>query len=495
MTVSPEDFRTGGAFGQLEGTTSPDDERLIGRQIGAYCLRALLGTGGMGSVFRASPVADHAERDVAIKLFSPGLYQPGSAARFTREARIQGRLVHPNIAHLYDAGISDDGWPYLVMELLDGEPIDSYCEQRGLSVDHRLRLVLSVARAVAFAHANLVLHRDIKPGNVLVNQAGEPKLLDFGIAKLLDDDVAGETAATRALTPGYASPEQIRGGAVTTASDVFQLGALLLAVLTGRAPFEDQSLERAFERATIDAPPTLPRSDRLSPELRAIVLKCLAHDPADRYADVNAFCDDLQRHLDGYPVAARSPGYGTRITKLLRRNPVASTAIASLVLMLLVGNFLYLQALTASRAAAQLEAEKSSAVTEFLIGLFESNDPDQSSGEELTAAQLLETGVERIDQHLENQPALHAEILTAIGRIQFALRDFAASRRRFERALEIQGALYGSEDERLAEVRRTGTRQIRAEPLQRRGAGSLREGPAAPSPGAWRRPALCQAAE
>jgi len=451
MPVSQDDFRTGGALAWLEGTARQGDESLIGKQVGAYRLHALLGTGGMGSVFQASPVVDHADRDVAIKIFAPGLYRPGSEARFTREARIQGRLVHPNIAHLYDAGISDQGWPYLVMELVDGEPIDRYCEGRDLSVEHRLRLVLQVARAVAFAHANLVLHRDIKPGNVLVDRAGQPKLLDFGIAKLLDGEATAETAATRALTHGYASPEQIRGAAVTTASDVFQLGALLLAVLTGRPPFEDQSLERAFERATVDAPPALPRSDRLSGELRAVIGKCLAHDPADRYSDVNAFCDELQRYLDGYPVAARNPGLGTRTAKLLRRNPAASAAIASLVLVLLVGNVLYLQALTASRSAAQLEAEKASAVTEFLIGLFESNDPEQSSGETLTAAQLLDTGARRVDRQLASQPALHAEILTALGRIYFALRDFDASTRHFERALGIQSRLYGPEDPRLAE--------------------------------------------
>ncbi len=453
MTDPFDQYRTGGALDAAAAILDRQEESLIGRDIGGYVLIELLGRGGMGVVYRARKSDGHLERDVAVKLLPGGPAGWRLGERFAREAEIHSRLTHPNITRLYDAGVTDTGWPFLVMELISGEPIDQWCESRGLSTAERVTLIRDVARGLSSAHANLVLHRDIKPSNVLIDQDGKPKLLDFGIARLLDEEADAVTADTRALTPMYASPEQLLGGRVSTATDVFQLGTLLCQVVTGSPPFPQATLAEAISRAAHDGSPALSpeASSRLDADLEAIILKCLATDPESRYPDVNAFNEDLGRYLEGYPISARRPRWWTPALKLVQRNAWISSAVGLLLLTLLAGNFFYLAALERSRAEAQNEADRATAVTEFLVGLFNASDPQYSTGDTLTANDILTAGATRIENDLTSQPAVRAEIMHTVGRIYTAIGEYEQSEQLLREALQIRESLYGEQHASLAD--------------------------------------------
>lgn len=343
----------------------------IGSRIGPYRLLEQIGSGGMGAVYLAEREEQY-EQKVALKLVDPALVRsPDILARFRFERQVLAQLNHPNIARLLDGGITQQGVPYLVMEYVDGSPIDRYAEQHALSTRQRIDLFREVCQAVAHAHQSLVVHRDIKPGNILVTADGIPKLLDFGIAKALQADRASLTQTReRLLTPGYASPEQIKGEPVTTATDVYALGALLFELLTGKRLFDAETRTPfELEIAICEQQPARPSS--LAPmdaDLDAIILKSLRKEPAKRYASVTALDEDLRRHLEGYAVEARKGGWRYGAGKFARRHRVAIAAAALMAATLVWGGI--------SIRRAQIRAERRFAEVRELTNqfLFHFND-------------------------------------------------------------------------------------------------------------------------
>jgi tetratricopeptide (TPR) repeat protein len=317
---------------------------LQGQVVGNYTLDSLLGQGGMGTVWLAHRSDGRYDARVAVKLLNPALLGPGGIERFRREGQALGRLTHPNIARLIDAGVTHTGQPFLVIEYVEGETITKYCDTRQLDVTARVRLFLDVLAAIAHAHAKLILHRDIKPSNILVTTDGQVKLVDFGIAKLLDDgtDATPLSDLTRlgayAFTPEYAAPEQVQGSEVTTATDVYSLGALLYVLLTGRHPTVGTGrtpLERL--RAIVDMEPARPSEQlrALRGDLDNIILKALKKSAAERYPNVEAFAEDVRRYLHHEPVSARPDSLAYRAGKFVMRNRLAVGA-ASIVLVTIV---------------------------------------------------------------------------------------------------------------------------------------------------------------
>jgi non-specific serine/threonine protein kinase/serine/threonine-protein kinase len=352
-----------------------DDEARAGRRVGPYRLVREIGRGGMGAVYLAEREDDAFRKRVAVKLVKRGMDTELVLRRFRDERQILASLDHPNIARLLDGGTTDDGLPYFVMEYIEGEPIDAWAASRGLTVRERLELFVQVCGAVAYAHAHLVVHRDIKPQNVLVTAEGVPKLLDFGIARLLDADAESVTTVigARMLTPEYASPEQVEGRRVATAGDVYSLGVVLYELLTGRLPYRFRS--RTPEDVALAVRTTEPERPsaaaaeeplrrRLRGDLDTIVLAALRKEPERRYASVERFAADVRRHLDGRPVLAHADTPWYRASKFVRRNR-ASVAAAALVLLALGGGVAATawQARVARRearlaAAAQARAER-----------------------------------------------------------------------------------------------------------------------------------------
>ncbi len=453
----------------------PAQPGLAGQTIGAYTLVSLLGQGGMGSVWLAQRSDGRFQRQAAVKFLSIALAGGSGAERFKREGSILGRLAHPHIAELVDAGVTPAGQPYLVLEHVEGEHIDRYCDQRRLNVETRVRLFLDVLAAVAHAHANLIVHRDIKPSNVLVSNDGQVKLLDFGIAKLLEGEgeAGAATLLTRegggALTPEYAAPEQVTGGVVTTATDVYALGVLLYVLLTGQHPAGAGPHSTAdLVKAIVDTEPRRP-SDVVAPktadaegvttnaasrattpdklcrslrgDLDTIVAKALKKNPQERYASVTALADDLRRFLTHEPIAARPDTLGYRAAKFVRRNRTA-VALATLALLAiiagLVGTITQARTARAQRDFAFRQLSRAEAINDLNSFLLSDAAP---SGKPFTVNELLaraEHIVER--QHGEND-ANRVELLIAIGR-QYATQDEDAKARQvLEEAYKLSRGL------------------------------------------------------
>ncbi|HSL55243.1 MAG TPA: serine/threonine-protein kinase [Pyrinomonadaceae bacterium] len=312
-----------------------------GTRIGPYRILREIGHGGMGAVYLAERDDEHYRQQVAIKLIKPGLGGDAIRKRFRNEMQILAELSHPNIARLLDGGDTADRVPYLVMEYVEGRPIDTFCDEKQLSIDERLKLFSTVCAAVQYAHQHLVIHRDIKPGNILVTEEGLPKLVDFGIAKLLDQERTDATAtAMPFMTPDYASPEQVRGVGVSTATDIYSLGVVLYELLTGRRPYRlKSSVAHEVAKAICDEEPRRPSTTqkRLHADLDNIVLMAMRKEPARRYATAEQFAEDIRRHLDGLPVRARPATFSYRAGKFVRRHRVGVTAAALITLSLLIG--------------------------------------------------------------------------------------------------------------------------------------------------------------
>jgi eukaryotic-like serine/threonine-protein kinase len=460
---------------------------LAGLRLGAYTLRAPIGQGGMGSVWLAERTDGRFDGFAAVKLLNASMVGRDGESRFRREGSILARLRHPHIAQLIDAGVSPSGQPYLVLERVDGERIDRYCDARSLEIEARIRLFLDVLSAVSHAHANLVVHRDIKPSNVLVGSDGRVKLLDFGIAKLLQDDSGAEsTVVTRegeaALTPGYAAPEQLTAGDVTTATDVYSLGVLLYVLLTGRHPTggdvaspaeviraildtvparpsdavaeertasgEPTTVATAHETATRRA--TTPRRLRgkLQGDLDNIVAKALKKRPTERYASVEALAEDLRRYLAHEPVGARADSVAYRVSRFLRRHRLAASAAFLLVASLAAG----LGATAWQSARAQREAARAQAVTDFLMRLFELSSSRRPQSETVTARELLDQGVQRLDADLADQPAMRASLLGVMGRVYASLGAYDPAAALLERSLVLLRQQHTGDDPELARV-------------------------------------------
>ncbi|MEZ4386920.1 MAG: serine/threonine-protein kinase [Candidatus Krumholzibacteriia bacterium] len=416
----------------------PEPPSLLGRQVGPYRVLGELGRGGMARVYLAERTTGDFQQQVAVKV----LRRDGGdlARRFVHERRILARLDHPNIARLIDGGALDDGSPYLVMEYVDGEPIDLWVDRRRPPLRDLVVLFLQVCDAVQLAHRNLVVHRDLKPSNVLVTADGRVRLLDFGIAKLLADDAPDLTRPfALVLTPEYASPEQVRGEAVTTATDVYALGLMLYRLLTGRTAQTAVGRTDAELRRHVceDAPeaPSLAAADpararRLRGDLDTIVARAVAKDPQRRYGSPGELADDLRRWLDGRPVHARPDGAAYHVRKFIQRHRagVVAAGLALLALFAGLGGTLWQAGeATRERDAARLAAARSDQVTRFLVGLFEAADPMLAAGDTLTARQLLDRGHARIESELADQPRVRAAMLRAMGDayLNLGLHDLA----------------------------------------------------------------------
>ena len=440
---------------------------------GPYQVVREIGRGGMGTVYEADRSDGQFEQKVALKVIKFGLDSKAIVKRFLQERQILANLQHPHIARLLDGGISEEGQPYFAMEYINGVPLTKYCDSHNLTLDQRLKLFVRICDAVQYAHRNLIVHRDLKPGNILITGEGNVKLLDFGIARLLDDRrPEGSSSNTEtgflALTPEYASPEQINGEPSTTSTDVFALGIILYEVLTGYRPFQfDRAsmgemvkvichTEPAFPSSIIQQKDEAPlpelkhiarerstSSRRLIHELRgdldAIVMKALRKSPQDRYATVEAFQGDIKRYLAGLPVYSRRGVFGYRLRKFVGRHRIAVGVFALAFLLLTASSIaLYIQAnrLASERDRSQAEANKSLAVANFLEGIFESSDPTVARQDTITARDLLQRGMERIDNELSDQAELQAYLLQVMGRVHFNMASYENSDTLLRRAVQ-----------------------------------------------------------
>ena len=436
-----------------EATETPRPEALdAGTPVGRYRLLDLIGRGGMGSVYRAERADGAYERQVALKLVRTERLGDEAERRFRRERQILARLQHPSIATLLDGGVTDEGRPYLVMELIEGTSLTDHAQNGGLGVADRLRLMQQVIEAVDYAHRNLIVHRDLKPSNILVTESGAVKLLDFGIARLLEEDPEEGTTRTgvNLLTPDYAAPEQIRGERITTATDVYALGAILYELVAGRRPFGTVGRGwKELERVLREDPAPVSRAEGLDPrtrralegDLTTIVARAMQKGPGRRYASARSMGDDLQRYLDGRPVAARPDSIRYRIAKFVGRNRVASSLGAVLAVAVTAGA----AATVWQSRAAQVEAERAQAVGDFLFGLFDGADPDLHPGEPVTAFDLLEAGLARVDS-LDAGPATRVDLLTRLGILFGKLGHDERSDELLRRAVDVSTRNLGTGD-------------------------------------------------
>lgn len=417
-----------------------------GNRIGPYRVLRELGRGGMGEVLLAERADGEFEQQVALKIVRGGLNRTEIVERFRRERRILARLRHPNIAALYDGGATGEGVPWFAMEYVEGERITDWCDERRLGIDARVELFGAVCRAVQYAHQNLVLHRDIKPSNVFVTSDGTVKLLDFGIGKLLDTD-ADETQATQGfLTPAFSAPEQILGGATSTASDVYSLGVLLHVLLTGHHPHGDTSRSVEIARAIAEKEPPeasglvvkdtttmsaaeiarLRRAEpeelrrRLKGDLDNILGKALRKNPDERYASAEALGADLVRYRNSLPVEARKATVRYRFRKFVRRHRVGTLAGAATLLAIIGG----VSGVLWQTNIAARERDRARAVKDYLIEVFSAADPEYESGETLTAVELVERGATRISDRFEGQPEIRAEIMRVLGAVLINLAQY-----------------------------------------------------------------------
>ena len=432
-------------------------EQLEGRRIGAYRIIRQIGRGGMSRVFLADRADGAFEQRVALKLLRAGLDSEIDHERFRAERQILATLNHPNIARLLDGGISSDGVPYLVLEYVDGQPIDAFANAEALGVPQRLQLFLAVAEATEHAHRSLVVHRDLKPSNIFITTDGVVKLLDFGLAKLVEPVGAPASPSThsghRWLTPEYAAPEQITGEPITTLTDVYQLGAVLYELLTGGPPFgvRDQSVH-ALEEAVLRGDPTLPSSAApesrrrgLRGDLDAIVIKALSREPEHRYASAQALIDDVQRHLSAHPVLARRQTVGYRARRFARRHQ--SSLAAGVVVLLLAATYVVTVAADRRRirhalAEATAGTHRAEQVTDFMLGLFDASAAGKALGDTIEARALLERGLVRAHE-LSGQPALQAQMLDVIGQLETQLGEYDRARPVLEEALALRRRLNG----------------------------------------------------
>jgi tetratricopeptide (TPR) repeat protein len=440
-----------------------------GLRIGPYRVIEELGRGGMGTVYLAARDDGAFEQQVAVKLIKRGMDTDEIVRRFVHERQILASLVHPHIARLLDGGTTDDGRPYFVMEHIDGQPVTAFAEQEGMGVEARLRLFLEIAAAVQFAHQSLVVHRDLKPANILVGRDGAPKLLDFGIAKLLGAGLPGARTQWTALdaqplTPDYASPEQLGGRPVTTATDVYGLGLLLYELLLGVTPAAARrelgpgaggrpasQVARALSKARGN--PARGELERLARRLRGdldtILGKALAADPAHRYGTVAELAEDLGRHLSHRPVKARRPTVAYRLGRTVMRHRLASAFVLSLVAFSAAVTW---QALAQERLRLRAEA-----TSRFLVALFKAADPEENRGEEITVREALATGAKLLQGEptrtpwlarqlgdLTHEPGTRAELLETIGEVQFNL-GLDEAERSLRKALEIRSRQAGRE--------------------------------------------------
>jgi len=488
--LPPDGFQSEPA---VDVTSLPDPAGLL---IGSYRLIRSLGRGGMGEVFLAERADDQFRQNVAIKLVRRGLLSGQVQGRLRQERQILASLDHPNIARLYDGGTTLDGTPFIVMEYIDGEPIDIHCDRRQLTIAERLRLFITVCSAVHRAHQNLIVHRDLKPSNILVTHDGAPKLLDFGIAKRLDMDehdamytMAVTQADVRVMTPDHASPEQIRGDLISTASDIYVLGVLLYELLSGYKPFALRGKHFAeIERTICEDLPAMPSeaiaaadrqadsgiltvaaqrstgSARLRRELKGdldnIVAMAMRKEPERRYSSAEQLAGDVERYLRGLPVLACPDSWSYRAGKFVQRYALGVALSAALVATLIGFTItVYMQSLRieqerdlarAQRNIANSQRQRAEAVSEFLIDSFKVADPFAKGGNLVTARQILDNGAARIAHELNDQQAIKADVLDTIGNAYLGLGLPEQARPLIEQGLSVRRHLFGEDSAPVA---------------------------------------------
>jgi len=471
-------------------------ESAAGQSVGPYRIIREIGRGGMGTVYLAARSDDQYHKQVAIKLIKRGMDTDFIVQRFRNERQILAHLDHPNIARLLDGGATDEGLPFFIMEFIDGKPIDEYCELKQLSIVDRLKLFLTVCSAVSYAHQNLVIHRDLKPGNILITADGSPRLLDFGIAKLLNPELSSQTidhtaTVLRLMTPDYASPEQVKGETITTASDVYSLGVLLFELLTGHRPYRLKTKSPdEIERVICRQEPTKPSESLADPgfhrsnsngsrqldlgdpkslrgDLDNIVLMAMRKEPGRRYSSVEQFAEDIRRHLEGLPVIARKDTFAYRATKFVQRHRVG-VAAAALFLITLIGGVIATirqariataqsKVATAERDHARREAAKAARINKFLQNMISYANPAwyspgrQQRGD-AKVIDALNDSATRIDTELADQPEVRAELHHTVGDAYRALGMFSRAEHHFRSALTLYKQLYGERHPKVAEA-------------------------------------------
>ena len=451
----------------------PDGFPAPGEQVGNYQLLGRLDSGGMGVVYRARRADGSYEQDVAVKLIRPlhlaaaPEFRRQMLARFEQERILLARLQHPNIARILDGGRTASGLPWLAMEFVDGVPLTAHCERNGLDLRARLQLFLKVCAGVQEAHRHLIVHRDLKPDNILVTRDGEPKLLDFGIARTLGDDAGGDPGATQltAMTPAYASPEHVRRQPLTTASDVYSLGVLLYQLIAGARPYRLERLTPAEAERTIcdgeppamrsalrqpakDDPTRAARAAQFTDDLQHVVAKAMHKDAARRYPTAQALAADIERWLSGKPVLAHPDSAGYRAGKFLRRHPlgVGAGALALAAVLAASGVALW-QAGQARQAAADTRE-----LNDFLLELTQTSDPFDAD-RELTMSEALDIAAGQIDARFARRPDLSAEIRFGIGYSMLSRYRLEQADRQLARALAESRAAFGEDDLRTLRVR------------------------------------------
>lgn len=482
-----------------------DDGAVIGRRIGVYEITRLIGYGGMGAVYEGARADDEYHKRVAIKFLRRGMEGDLAIRRFRYERQILANLNHRNIAALLDGGVTPDGQPYFVMEYVDGEPITLYCDRQTLSVAARVRLLRQVCAAVQHAHQNLVVHRDLKPGNILVTADGTVKLLDFGIARLLREGEGSEQlpqtqGGLMAFTPDYASPEQLRGLPVAPAADIYALGVIACELLSGHRPFSlDGALFMELQRIVCEQVPPTPSTlvtgadairfgersaarvqAQLRGDLDAIILQALRKEPDRRYGSAEAFSADLLRHLDGLPVAAQRDRVGYRLGKFLRRRRIEVVAASAVVVTLVWG----IVATSRQATRAELERSKTEQVNEFMANMLAAVDPGEQ-GLNVTVAQVLSQAARDIDSTTLD-PEIEAQIRHTLGQTYYGLGLYDSATPHAQRAYDLRLKHLGPKNQRtvfslswvaaLAEER---GELVEAEALVRRMLAMQREVPGA----------------
>jgi serine/threonine-protein kinase len=471
------------AISEAAGSLSEDEIKgFEGRRIGPYRIVGLIGQGGMAEVYRAVRDDDQYQKQVAIKLIRSNVGTAFLVKRFQQERQILASLEHPCIARFLEGG-TQDGIPYLVMEYIEGEPITIYCKSRNLSTRERLQLFRSVCDAVQYAHRNLVIHRDLKPSNILVPANGVPKLLDFGIAKLLNPEeitdasnVAHTVTSIRIMTPEYASPEQVRGETVTTSTDIYSLGAVLYEMLTGSRPREFKTKSLAgIEKIVTEEEPLKPSlvvakslttdstrpvattkklSRELARDLDNIVMMAMQKEPQRRYLSAEQFGQDLDNYLEGRPVRARTPTLAYRAAKFIRRHKIGVTVTAAFLIfavIFVIGIVRERTRAEEARIRAEREAARAIAVSEFLQKTLASANPF-NLGKDVSMVDALKSASNEIGNSFKNEPETEADVRDTVGFTFLKLGNFEEAEKHLTRALEIRKKLYKSDHRDVAET-------------------------------------------